>query len=94
MNTTKIKLPNGLYLTAEKSSDPAYPYEIFVGITDENGAWIQDLVIIGHDYHFENDGGYKPVWDEGLHVYVYGNENDEDYTEEFNIGFWKDEDDV
>lgn len=72
----KIKLPNGLYLTAEEGE---YPGEMFIGISDENDRWLQDLAIIR----------YEPVFDNKMEVFVYADSEDDDYTDKFEINFWK-----
>lgn len=35
----KIKLPNGKYLAVSSGDVRDYPYEIYVGIIDEDGEW-------------------------------------------------------
>lgn len=82
----KIKLPNGLYLTAEQNTDPAFPHEVYVGITDENGRWLQDLVGVMQRYHWD---GNEKIPDDGIDIFVYGDEENEDYTDNFEVGFWK-----
>lgn len=82
----KVKLPNETYLTIEESNNPDYPYEVYVGITDVNDNWIQDLAIVRNAYHYEKD---DVRWDDQMEVLVYGDANNEDYTHDFKIDFWK-----
>ena len=82
----KIKLPNGLYLTAEQNTDPDYSYELFIGITDENDRWLQDIATVRNAYHYE-DGEVK--WEDRMEALVYEDEENEDYTHSFKINFWK-----
>lgn len=42
-----IDLPNGLKLVAEQNQDPDFPNEIFVGIENGDGVWLQDLATMG-----------------------------------------------
>lgn len=49
----KIKIDLGFAtLVAEKGSDPNYN-EVFVGLEDKDGVWIQDLAIVRQKYHYE-----------------------------------------
>ena len=83
-----IPLPNGFKLVAEGSTDPNYPYEIYVGILGDDDVWYQDLAVVRNAYHYE-EGVQAHVHDEDKYeVLVYGNENDEDYTESFEIGHY------
>ena len=91
MNNKRVSvlLPNGFSLVAEASNDPSYPYELYVGILGNDGVWYQDLAVVRNAYHYEDDNKtvYGPVYDEDKYeVLVFGNENDEDYTESFEIG--------
>ena len=82
-----IDLSNGFKLVAEKNSDPAYANEIFVGITDGNGVWWQDLAVIRQAYKYDSDGSVK--WsDEEFEVMVYTDKDNEDYTHKFSIGLF------
>ena len=88
-NNTKIVIPlsNGLSLVAERNNDPSYDREIFIGITDGNGAWWQDLAIVRPAYKINNN--LETEWkDDQFEVLVYGNENDEDYTEMYSVGLF------
>lgn len=78
----KIKLPNGLYLTAEEGE---YPGEMFIGISDENGRWLQDLAIIRNAYNYDA-ASFDP---DKMEVLVYADSEDDDYTDKFEINFWK-----
>lgn len=91
MKKIDIPLPNGYHLVAEQGGDPNYPYEIYVGIEDSEGVWYQDLVMIHNAYHYEDDS-FDTIWDEGkFKVIVWGKEDDEDYTESFQIDLYQQE---
>lgn len=84
-----IQLPNGYQLVAERNTDPSYSREIFIGITDGNGVWWQDLAVVRNAYEITDN--LKTKWkDDEFEVLVYGKEDDEDYTESFNIGLYHD----
>ena len=82
-NRVVIMLPNGCKLVAEQNADPQYSREMFIGIEDAAGAWLQDLAIVRSSYRYDGD---KVVWnDEQFDVMVFGEEDEENFTEEFNI---------
>ena len=86
MASIKIKLPNNLYLTVENDPNLYGFHEVFVGITDENDRWLQDLAVVRDAYHYENG---KVKLDNKIAVLVYADSEDDDYTNEFTIDFWK-----
>lgn len=84
----EIEIGGGLKLVAEVNPDPDYEREIFIGITDENDVWLQDLAIVRNAYMYEDtpSGDWAVKWYEGLFdVCVFGNERSEDYTEDYRI---------
>ncbi len=74
-----VDLPNGYKLVAERSSDPMYEKEIYIGLLNKDGVWCQDLAVVGE----LRDGVFG--------VFVYSDCNDEDYTHEFTIGMFQEE---
>lgn len=86
-NRIEIELPNGYKLVAEQNTDPQYTREMFVGIVNPNGVWHQDLAIVRSSYHYDGD---KVIWDnKKFDVLVYGNEDNEDFTEDFTVGLYE-----
>ena len=78
-------------LAVEQGTDPYYPREVYVGL-EKDGQWLQDIAVIGQHYHYGDDKTVSdPLYDEGIRVLVFGSEHSEDYTEEFNIGIYKEE---
>ena len=75
MNENKIivNLPNGDSLVAEVCAG-----SIGVGIMRDDD-WIQDLVVVEASH---KDGKYI---EDKFDIYVYGNENEEEYTECFGV---------
>lgn len=71
-----IQLPNGDSLVAEVC--PREGGQIAVGIMKDD-IWIQDLVVVETA---DKDGEYIK---DKYNVYVYGNENDECYSEHYEI---------
>lgn len=86
----KIKIDLGFAtLVAEKGTDESY-HEIFIGLEDKDGVWIQDLAVVGQKYHYTDDT--EVVQDKGINVMVYADKNDEDYIHKFDIGIYEEED--
>ena len=86
-NRIIIELSNGYKLVAEQNPDPSYNREIFVGILDANGVWHQDLAIVRSSYTIDED---KVVWkDNQFDVLVYGDKDNEDFTDDFSIGLYE-----
>ena len=83
-NRIIIPLPNGYNLIAEQNADPNYRNEIFIGLTDKNNVWYQDLAIVRNASEFSNN---KIEWkNDEMEVLVYSDENNEDFTHDFSIG--------
>ena len=55
MDSKRIVIPlaNGLQLVAEQNTDPSFDKELFIGITDGNGVWWQDLAVVRNAYTYE-----------------------------------------
>ena len=75
-------------LVAEKGFDPNYK-EVFIGLEDEQGVWLQDLAVIGGKYHYEKG---EVVHDSEVSIKVYSDKDDEDYTHDFSVGLYGVED--
>ena len=85
----KIKIDLGFAtLVAERGSDESYN-EIFVGLEDKDGVWLQDLAIDKQKYHYDED--CNVVDEKGINVMVYSDANDEDYTHKFDIDIYEEE---
>lgn len=83
-----LPLGNGFCLSVEKSTDPDFPNEIYVGLF-KDGCWYQDLVMVRQPYSWF-DG--KPRFDTGgCEVAVYTDKDNEDFTDEFYIGIHEEE---
>ena len=85
----KVVVPFGDYkIVAEKGADPNYN-EIFIYLENKNGACIQDLVIVGQKYHY--DENLDVVQDDSVLVRLFADESNEDYTHQFDIGVYEEE---
>lgn len=83
----EIPLPNGYRLFAAQSEDPTYPNEIYLGVLDHNGRWVQDLAIVMNAYQYNDDGDVVWKKDE-FEVLVYADKDNEDFTNDFTIGLY------
>ena len=63
--------------------------EIYVALESKDGVWLQDLAVIGQKYHYDDD--LNVVNEESIRALVYADKDNEDYTNAFDIGIWKNE---
>ena len=85
----KIKIDLGFaVLVAEKGIDDNYR-EIYLSLEDKNGVWLQDLAIVGQQYHYDEE--LNVVNDRGIDVKIYADSNNEDFTDEFGINIYEEE---
>ena len=83
-----IPLQSGFQLVAERNTNPNYRNEIFIGVTDGNGVWWQDLAVVRNAYQIDGD---KVVWkDDEFDVLVYSDMDNEDFTHDFTVGLYHD----
>ena len=85
----KIKIDLGFaVLVAENGIDNNYR-EIYLSLEDKNGAWLQDLAIVGQQYHYDEE--LNVVNDRGIDVKIYADSNNKDFTDEFGINIYEEE---
>lgn len=85
----EIKIDLGFaVLVAEKGIDNNYR-EIYLSLEDKNGVWLQDLAIVGQQYHYDEE--LNVVNDRGIDVKIYADSNNEDFTDEFGINIYEEE---
>lgn len=85
----EIKIDLGFaVLVAEKGMDNNYR-EIYLSLEDKNGVWLQDLAIVGQQYHYDEE--LNVVNDKGIDVKIYADSNNEDFTDEFGINIYEEE---
>lgn len=85
-NRIEIELGDGNKLVAETCPEFTDYKEIYIGIENTNGLWIQDLAIVRQDYCYspnivQKHGSYE--------ILVYGDENQEDYTNRFFVKLYE-----
>lgn len=80
----KIKIDLGFaVLVVEENSDPSFK-EFFVSLEDKNGNCLQDIAVIGQNYSISSSLDIVPK--DQIRVLVYGDKDNEDYTDKFVIG--------
>lgn len=77
------ELGNGFSLCVEASENPDFPNEFYVGLIDEEGVWVQDLVMVLESYGFSKEETHFDPNE--VIVSVFGDESSEDPTDEFRI---------
>ena len=85
----KIKIDLGFAtLVAEKGTEKNYN-EIFIGLENKAGCWLQDLAIVRQKYHYTDS--MEIVKDKEIDVMVYADKDNEDYTHHFEVGVYEEE---
>lgn len=93
MNEEKLEvlLDNGYKIVVERSTDPNFPREVYVGI-EKDGMFIQDLVVVRNSYKILDNGcesvEYAP---DKIDMLIYGDSNIEDYTEKVTVDIYKED---
>ena len=83
-----IPLSNGYKLISERNTGE-FDKELYVGIEDPSGAYVQDLVIVRPTYRFEKN---EVKFDaDKFEILVFGREDTEDYTELFTVPLHKED---
>ena len=86
----KIKIDLGFAtLVAEKGTNKNCR-EIFIGLENKAGYWIQDLAFVGQKYHYAD--GTEVVQDNGIDIRVYADKDNEYYPHHFEVGVYEEED--
>lgn len=91
-NPGKIELPlgDGYSIVAEKNDDSDYK-EMFIYLRcDSDDSISQDLAIVGENYTYGEEGSVEPRHGQ-YSIKVYADLDNEDWTTEFNIGRYVEE---
>lgn len=86
---TQISVPvgNGKAIAAAIGDDHDYK-EIYVGVT-EGDCWLQDLAIVRNAYETTENLEVKQL--DHAEVLVFGDVNDDDFTQRFKIDYYKED---
>lgn len=80
----EVELADGNKLVVVRNGDTKFSKELFVGIVGESDFWMQDLAVIRPSYSYNNDGNVEWMKDR-FDILIYGDCDDEDYTDDFVI---------
>lgn len=89
MNKISIPLENNYNLIVEQNSCSEFDKEIFVGIENDMGSYIQDLAIIRPTYKFENES--VKFNSDSFELLIFTDETIDDYTHKFTVNLAKTE---
>lgn len=70
---------------------PEIPPELCVYLEDEDGAIIQDICLVRPHCEYNKQSGYFETDNEFVDCLVWGDSDDEDYTNNFVIGIHEEE---
>lgn len=83
-----IPLSNGYKIISERNTGE-FDKELYVGIEDENGSYIQDLVVVRPTYKFKNN---EVEFDsDRFEILVFGDAEKEDFTDCFTVPLHQDD---
>lgn len=84
-NRMAIDLPDGKLLVVEQCSNSILDKEINITLESKDGMWYQDIAVVRNAFCM--DGNQRVIWSKDkVEVFVYGDDNDNDYTHKFSIG--------
>ena len=68
------------------------PKEIFISIVDEDGRCVQDICMVREHYHYNKNIKDFEIDSSLIDCRVWADSDNEDYTDEFVIGVYEEED--
>lgn len=82
MDRFVIPLSNGYKLVSERNSGE-FDKELYVGIEDPSGAYVQDLVIVRPTYTFKDN---DVIFDsDKFEILMFGDAEQEDFTDKYVV---------
>ena len=85
----KVPIGKGKYIVAERNKDHNYDKEIYLFV-ETNGAITQDIAMVRPSYRYKTDGQLD--WsDKTVDVLVWADEKKEDFTDEFEVKVYEEE---
>lgn len=67
------------------------PKEIYISLVDNNGIITQDICMVREHYHYNKNSGEFEIDDSLVDCKVWADSDNEDYTDEFCIGVYEEE---
>ena len=90
-NKLEVKVGNKKLVVFVNDWKNDMPKEIYVSIADNNGVFLQDICMIREHYHFNPNKKEFEIDSDLVDVKVWADSNDKDYTDEFCIGVYSEE---
>jgi hypothetical protein len=88
-----VPLDDRFSICVEKSTDPEYPSEVYVGVQDTRTGIIQDIAVVRAPYTYDiNDNDGPHFESDKVELLCYEDETSEDYTRSIIIPLYKEED--
>ena len=90
----KLEIPFGNYKIVAEINDlnlPDIPPELCVSICNKNNVIIQDICLVRENYRYDRNT-HEFKWDDDfIDCLVWGDSDNEDFTDDFTIGICKEE---
>ena len=91
-NKLTIKLGDRMIVAEiNDRNQPDIPPEIMVYVQDKDGTIVQDICVVGPHYEYSSKTQWFETDNEFVDCLVYGDSDDEDYTDKFVIGVYEEE---
>ena len=90
-NEFNLKIGNKNFVVFINDWEDEMPKEIFVSLEDENGRLVQDICMVREHYHYNPKSEEFEIDSSLVDCKVWADSDNEDYTHEFCIGVYKEE---
>ena len=90
-NKIELAIGNKKFVVFVNDWEDDMPKEIFVSIEDEQGRCIQDICMVREHYHYNHKKEEFEIDSSLVDCKVWADSDNEDYTHEFCIGVWEEE---
>lgn len=91
----KLVIPFGEYQIVaqiDASNVPDIPPELYVGVEDKNGRFVQDICLVRQSMSHNRVTHATDIGDNAVQCLVWGDPNDDDITNDFIIGIFREDD--
>ena len=85
-NKIEIKIGNKKIIAEVNDWSDELPAELCVYLADENDRIVQDICCVRERYHFDKNTGRFKINSNFIDCLVWGDSDDDDYSNEFCIG--------
>lgn len=91
MDRFTIELSNGYKIVSERNTGE-FDKELYVGLEDPSGAYVQDLVIVRPTYKFKDNQVNFDA--DKFEILVFADAKTEDFTDKYVVPLYQDEDET